>query len=103
MLKKPSRVDRPVPLLHDMACEAVHSLEMEIKIRSNDLGGPDQTERESRNKIVQLLRGVEHHLGRIVQVYEQSRANAAMIEEKHQVHQSFTINFKLKLEVTFYK
>ena len=85
MLKKPSKVDRPVPLLHDLTCEAVHALEMEIKIRNNDLGGPDQAEKDSRKKIVQLLESVENHLARIVDVYEQSCASAAMIEEKHEV------------------
>ena len=92
MLRNPGIVNRPVPLLHDLAFEAVHALEVEKKSRSERLGRLDEFESEFRRKIVSFLESADSHLQRICQLFEESRANAAMIEQHHQVVMGAFIN-----------
>ena len=88
MLQNPGDVNRPVPLLHDLAFEAVHALEIEKKSRTDRLGRPDEFEIEIRRKMISLLESSDSHLKRICQLFDESRANAAMIEQRHQVAKS---------------
>jgi hypothetical protein len=85
MLQEPAKVQRPVPLLHDLTFEAVHALEVETQAQKS-LNERSDNSSEIRQKVFRFFAGIEQYIDRLCDVFDQCCNYAITVEKSHPVN-----------------